>query len=88
MSAARSPLVQVVEAVAEAEGVEPHELEYTLYEHVYPEAIQGLVEEGYEDWELTFRVPGHDVCVRAHDGVYVDGEYVRALEGGRSERVE
>lgn len=87
MSATRNPLVDVVEAVAEVEGVEPQELEYTLYEHVCPEAIQGLVEGDYEDWELTFRIPGHEVCLRADDGVYVDGEYVRALDGGRSGRV-
>ena len=88
MSPARSSLFDVVEAIAQVEGVEPDELDYALHEHVYTDAIGRLVEGDYEDWVLTFRVPGHEVCLRGDDGVYVDGEYVRPFGDGPSERVE
>lgn len=88
MSPTRHPLIPVVEAIAEVEGVDPLELGYSLHEHVDTDAIQGLVEGGYEGWELAFQVPGHDVVLRADDGVYVDGGYVRPLGSARSRRVE
>lgn len=81
-------LLSVVEGIAEAEGVEPHDLEYALHDHVYTEALRGLVEGGYDDWELSFGVPGHEVTLRADDGVYVDGERRRALEDDRIVRTE
>ena len=88
MNPPERPVFRVVAAIAEVEGVEPDELEYTLHEHVHTGAIRGLVAGGYEQWELTFQVPGHVVSVRADDGVYVDGERVRPLGPGQSGRVE
>lgn len=88
MSSTRHPLIPVVEAIAEVEGVDPLDLGYSLHEHVDTDAIQGLVEGGYEGWELSFQVPGHDVVLRDDDGVYVDGEYVRPLGSAQSSRVE
>jgi hypothetical protein len=76
----RDVLLGVVAAVAEVEGVEIHELGYALHDHVYTGAIRGLLEGGYDDWELTFRVPGHEVTVRAGGAVYVDGDLVRELD--------
>ena len=82
------PVVEVVHAIAEAEGVEPHELEYRLHDHVDTEALRGLVEGNYEDWALRFRVPGHHVCVRGGDAVYVDDERVRPIGNGRVTWIE
>jgi hypothetical protein len=76
-------LLSVVGAVAEAEGVEPHELDYALHDHVYTEALRGLVVGGYDDWELSFEVPGHEVTLRADDGIYVDGDRQRTLDDDR-----
>lgn len=87
MSPHRDPLLSVVEALAEVEDVDVNELEYTLHEHVYTEAIRGLVEGEYAEWELTFQVPDHEVILRAGEGVYVDGELLRELDGDRFEQV-
>lgn len=80
MNPDRDVLLSVVEAVAEAEGVEVHELEYALHDHVYTGAIRGLLEGSYDGWELTFRVPDHEVIVRAGGEVYVDGDLAKDLE--------
>lgn len=69
----------MVEAIAEAEDVDSHELEVTLHDHVHTESIRGLTEGEYTDWELSFEVPDHEVRLRAGDGVYVDGEQRRAF---------
>lgn len=89
MNADRDLVLAVVEAIADVEGVAPHELEYTLHEHVSPEAIRGLAEGGYTGWELTFRVPDHEVTVRADGSVYVDGELIDGTDDNdRSRRPE
>lgn len=76
----RDVLLHVVQAIAEVEGVEVHELEYALHDHIYSGAIRGLLEGEYNGWELTFEVPGHEVTVRAGGEVYVDGELVAESE--------
>lgn len=88
MTADQDILLDVVEALAEVEGVEPHELEYTLHEHVYTEAIRGLVEGEYAGWELTFQVPGHEVSLREDREIYVDGTLVRERDVDQFERIE
>ena len=86
MSSDRDLVLVVIEALAEVEDAAPHELGYTLHEHVSPEAIRGLAEGGYDGWELTFTVPDHEVTVRADGSVYVDGEPIEGDDGDRSRR--
>ncbi|WP_255171377.1 PAS domain-containing protein [Natrononativus amylolyticus] len=61
----------VVSVLAEADGVPPEELPYTLAEYVDPSMIEALVSNDY-DCELAFRVPGHEVTVTAAGEVTVD----------------
>lgn len=82
MSDDRDTLLLVVEAIAEAEAVDVHDLEYALHDHVYTESIRRLANGEYSDWELAFEVPDHEVRVRADDGVYVDGERRREFDDG------
>ena len=42
MTEGPGPVLLVVEAIAEAEGVETHELEYALHEHVHTDSIARL----------------------------------------------
>jgi hypothetical protein len=84
VSTDRDLVLVVIGAIAEVEDVAPHELGYTLHEHVSPEAIRGLAEGAYDGWELTFTVPDHEVTVEADAGVYVDGELIE--DGDRSRR--
>lgn len=80
MNPDRGVLLYVVEAVAEADGVEVHELEDALHDHVYTGAIRGLLEGGYDGWELTFRVPDHEVTVRVGGEILVDCDPVKNLD--------
>ena len=63
---------KIVEAVADAEGVEPAELDFTLYEHVEPDAIELLAANETATWTLTFELPNHDVTVTSDGRVLVD----------------
>lgn len=69
-----SVINHVVQAIADADGAEPTDLDVTLYDYVEPEAVEALCRHfeavGAADWEVTFRVDGYRVVVR-EDGVVV-----------------
>lgn len=67
--------VNVIEAIARAEGVRPRELTFTLHEHINTDALELLAEDG-SHWELSFEVPRHEVTVMSDRTVIVDGEFV------------
>lgn len=79
-------VTDVVGAIAEAEGIEAHELEYSLYQYVDPEAIEGLVGMDDAEWELTFSVPDHEVTLSSDGGIRIDGDLVRHLDTAHSGR--
>ncbi|MDZ5810536.1 HalOD1 output domain-containing protein [Halorubrum sp. AD140] len=73
MNELENPIPQIVEAVAEAEGVEPVTLEPPLAEIVDPDAIDRLVEHSTaSDLEVRFAYRGHDVIVDDSGRVQVD----------------
>ncbi|MFB6074881.1 MAG: HalOD1 output domain-containing protein [Haloarculaceae archaeon] len=77
---ARDVTYEVVSAIAAVEGTTQTELGYSLHEHVDAEVIAALVEMGRGEWELTFRVPDHEVAVGADGEVLVDGRIAGHLE--------
>jgi hypothetical protein len=70
---ARSPGSEVVEALADAEGVEPTELEYAIHEYIDPEALDGLLEAGDSYCRVEFAVADHVVTVDRDGTIHVDG---------------
>lgn len=86
MTPDRDVLLSVVEAIAEADGVEVHELDYALHDHVDSGAVRSLLEGDYDGWELTFRVPDHEVTVRAGGEIHVDGDLAKDLDLRESDR--
>jgi len=67
-------VVQVVQALAAAEGKDTAEIDYNLANHVDPEVLTLL--EGMDDgqWSFTFRVSDHQVTVTDESKVFVDGK--------------
>ncbi|SIR40749.1 HalOD1 output domain-containing protein [Natronorubrum daqingense] len=68
--------LRVARALAEIEGVEPHQLEYSLYNCINTEALELLMTSKQPEWELTFRVPDHTVTVHGTGAIEIDGELV------------
>ena len=64
----------VIDAVADANGVDPTELE-PLYDTIDPEALDALFKPGV-DGMITFTYEGHDVVVRGDANPEVDGTRV------------
>ena len=58
----QSPIPEIIDAIAEVEGIEPSELDSALYEYIEPEAIQQLASHG------TVR---HNLAVVADDSVRI-----------------
>lgn len=61
----------VVEALAEAEGVQPAEIDQPLYDAVDPDAMDRLFEGGIESGRVVFTASGYEVTVTGHGDVYV-----------------
>lgn len=80
MSARHEILPQIVDAIAEAEGRPPHELDYSLQEYIDPEAVVHLVTSNHTDWHLTFQVPDHTVEIRDNGQILVDYSVVQESE--------
>lgn len=65
--------VAVVEAIADARGVEPTELEFTLYDYIDTEILERLGKQE-TDWHFQFEAAGHTVGIDSDRVVTVDGE--------------
>ncbi|MFC6942679.1 HalOD1 output domain-containing protein [Salinirubellus sp. GCM10025818] len=73
MNKLENPIPQIVDAVAEAEGVEPVTLDPPLAEVVDPDAVERLVGNSTaSDLEVRFAYRGHDVVVDESGRVQVD----------------
>jgi hypothetical protein len=70
--------MEIVEALAELDGVDPLALDYSLYDYVDLEAIERMHANSATDWSLRFDVPGHEVTVRSDRTVLVDGRTVES----------
>lgn len=80
MIARHEILPQIVDAIAEAEERPPHELDYSLHDHVETEALLNLVTSDHTGWRLTFQVPDHTVEIRGNGQILVDYSPVGELE--------
>jgi len=65
--------LSIVEALADAEGVEPGDLDYTLEAHIDTDALAQLASHSSASWTLSFEVPDHEVTVEGDGRVLVDG---------------
>lgn len=71
MSATDPPSERVVREIARHRGVHPTELDFQLYEHINPDALDQLVNRS-EVARVEFRVDGTDVSVETDgDDVWV-----------------
>lgn len=68
---------ELVTALAQAEGCEPTELEYTLYEFISPEVLEALAAEEDTPWTFTFRVSDHQVRLTSDGQIFVYGVQYR-----------
>jgi hypothetical protein len=69
----RSPIPEIVEAIADAEGVDSENLDITLEEHISSEAIRLLADHEGGSWTLSFKLPDHKVTVTSDGIILVDG---------------
>ena len=69
-------ITDVAAAIADAEDVEPSELDYQLYDYVDPEVLELLAARPDDSWTLTFSVPNHEVTVTDGGQVLVEDQRV------------
>ena len=76
----RDIIVDIATALARAEGVEPHQLEYQLHEYVDTEALSGLMGMDNTDWRLTVTVADHEMTLDGTGRIRVDGDVQHVTE--------
>lgn len=69
--------IDIVSAVANVEGIDPMDLEPTLYSVVDPEALEQLYKDGSGP-HVAFDYAGHEVIIQPDRTITVDGR--RPLE--------
>lgn len=65
---------RIVEALAEAEGVDPLELDFRLEEVIDTEAVESLIEHDGDEWHLQITAGGHEIIVDPDGTLSIDGE--------------
>lgn len=70
-------IVDVVEALAEADRLELDEVEYTLYEYINPTILSELAACETGTWTFQFDVADHEVTVTSDGRLFVDGVLCR-----------
>lgn len=72
----RNLLLEVIEAVATADGVEPGEVD-PLYDSIDPRILE-LLDGQNGEWGFTFRFADHRITVTQDSEILVDGEAYRS----------
>lgn len=70
-------LVDVIEGLAEADNMDPTELEYNLSEFIDPAVLRRLDDMEGGQWELKFRVSDHQVRISHRGAIFIDGTKYR-----------
>ena len=79
----RSIETEVVYAIADAEGVEPEELDIVLYDYVDLEAIADLVDGDTTPWTFSFEILSYVVTVDSDGSVLVESQDETRLSSPR-----
>lgn len=70
-------IIEIVQALADADRLELDEVEYTLYEYINPTVLTELADHDSGSWEFTFEVADHDVTLTSDGRLFVDGVLCR-----------
>jgi hypothetical protein len=70
----QSLAAEIVAAVADAEGVDPTDLDFALHDHVETDGLRLLSSHEESTWTLTFQLPDHEVTVTSDGVILVDGD--------------
>lgn len=76
MTGQRDLVLEVLEALADADRVAPTELEYTLHDYVDPEVLVALADVDTR-WQFSFQVETHEVTITSDGRLFVDGVLCR-----------
>lgn len=68
---ADSLVVEVVAAVADADGADPADLDLVLQDHINTDALELLATHNGSSWTLSFELPEHEVAVSSDGEVDV-----------------
>jgi len=74
---------KVVYAIADAEGVEPEELDMVLYDYVDLESIADLVDDDTTAWTFSFEILSYVVTVDSDGSVLVESQDETRLSSPR-----
>ena len=71
----------IITAIAEAEGVDPMDLEYSIYEYIDLDAVEALLEGARGPTLLEFSVDDHTVTAHSNGTITVDDTHFQWHDG-------
>ena len=78
-------IVEILEALSDAERVDQAELEYNLSDYVDPVIFERLASMEGMEWTFTFQVEEHEVSVTNEGQLFVDDVLCQhAMDGGEN----
>lgn len=66
-------MTNILNAIADAKGIEPTKMEYVLADYIDLDAIEQLAAHDSASWTLSFDIPDHTVTVTSDGLIFVDG---------------
>lgn len=72
-------LTQIIRSIADAEEVDPENLDISLQDYVETDAIRDLVNHESNAWRLQFETSDHIIEVTGNVEILVDGTQARTL---------
>lgn len=79
LSGNNSLAVSIVKSLADVEGKDPIDLDYTLYDYIDPDALNALMDGTDTDYHLRLQIADHTVTVDNDGFITVDEGKVRNL---------
>jgi hypothetical protein len=76
----RDSIVNIATALARAEGLEPHQLDYQIHEYVDTDALAALLAMDNSDWRFTVTIADHEVTLDGSGQIRVDGDLQHVVE--------
>lgn len=75
----QDPVIPIIQSIADAEDVEPSELDVQLYREISTDALRELVGHESDSWRVKFETVNYNIEVTGNGEILVDGVSMKTI---------
>lgn len=75
----QDPVIPIIQSIADAEDVEPSELDVQLYHEISTDALRKLVGHESDSWQVQFETANYIIEVTGNGEILVDDVGMRTI---------